>query len=310
VSILNHEKISVLAGGPSCEREVSLVSGRAVYEALSSQGLSVNLIDPSGDFVTQLKKEKTTLCFIALHGTFGEDGTVQRMLDEADLLYTGSGPLASERAFHKSKAQNLFQKAQIPVPDFFVLRPNEASLKLPPSSAYPVVVKPSAAGSSVGVHLVTNEQEFISACQEAFRYSDEILVERYIHGRELTVGILEDKSLPVVEVILKRVFYDYEAKYGDSGTQYECPARLSPQIESFLRETALKAHQTLGCEVMSRADFILSKGEGAYLLEVNTIPGLTGKSLLPKAAKAAGIDFPALCVKILEHSLKKRFVSR
>lgn len=306
---LKDEKIVVLAGGPSCEREVSLVSGKAVHEALCSLGLSARLLDPVGDFIQDLKKDKVSLVFIALHGTFGEDGTVQRMLEEANIPYTGPGPLASESAFHKSKSQKIFKQAQIPVPEFYVMNREDFSASPVSRLAYPVVVKPSAGGSSVGVSIIFSENDFEKACHEAFRVSDDILVERYIKGRELTVGILDDKPLPVVEIVAQRSFYDYEAKYKDSGTRYETPAKIDDSTARLLSETALRAYRALGCEVMSRADFILGEDGGIYLLEMNTIPGLTGKSLLPKAAKAAGIDFPDLCVRILEHSLKKRLMT-
>lgn len=306
---MREEKIVVLAGGPSCEREVSLSSGKAVFDALSSRGLSVRLLDPVGDFIRELKKEKVTIVFIALHGEFGEDGTLQGLLEEANIAYTGSGPGASELAFHKSKSQFIFKQAKLPVPEFYVSAEKDFSGASSSKMNFPVVVKPSAAGSSFGVSVVFSASDFQKACREAFRYSHEILVERYIRGRELTVGILEEKPLPIVEVMARRSFYDYEAKYKDAGTRYECPAKLEAGLARQLQKIAVHAHQALGCEVMSRADFILGGDGSVFLLEINTIPGLTGKSLLPKAAKAAGVDFPGLCVKILESSLKKRLLS-
>lgn len=308
VSMLRNERIAVLAGGPSCEREVSLVSGKNVFEALSSQGLTVIFLDATGDFMNKLKKQKITLAFIALHGTFGEDGTVQRFLEEAGIGYTGSSPAASENAFHKSRSQRIFREAGILVPEFYVLARKDFRAAVSCTIPFPVVVKPSAAGSSVGVSIVSSPSDFHGACEEALRYSEEILVERYIRGREFTVGILDGKPLPIVEILAKRSFYDYEAKYKDSGTSYECPASLGRVESCALAETALAAHRALGCEAMSRSDFIWGEDRKGYLLEVNTIPGLTGKSLLPKAARAAGIDFSALCVRILELSLKKRLV--
>ncbi len=308
-SFLKNERIAVLAGGTSCERDISLLSGQAVFEALSSQGLPVSLLDPARDFIDQLKKQRITVAFIALHGTFGEDGTVQRMLEEADISYTGPGPSASEAAFHKSKSQPILREAGIPVPEFVVVTKKDAPAASALRMPLPVVVKPSAAGSSVGISIIFNEGELSEACEEAFRYSDEVLIERYVSGRELTVAILGDEPLPIVEVIVRRRFYDYEAKYHDPATRYECPAELDPVKARRVTEMALRAHRALGCEILSRADVVLGEEGNAYLLELNTVPGLTGKSLLPKAAKASGVDFSDLCVRILELSLKKRRVS-
>ncbi len=296
---LIEEKITVLAGGPSCERAISLLSGQAVYEALRSQGLAVRLMDPDDTMIARLKKDGTTAVFIALHGAFGEDGTVQAMLDEAGIPYTGSDAKASRIAFDKSESQRLFQKAGLVVPDFTVLekpRPLPARQKL----KLPVVVKPSSCGSSVGVTIVRNPEEFSKAVDLAFTFSERVLVERYIEGRELTVGILDDQPLPIVEVIAQRKFYDYEAKYRDSGTRYEFPAKLSAEEAEKVSSAALRAYQVLGCLHFARTDVILANDGTPYVLEVNTIPGLTSKSLLPKAAKAQGIDFPDLCVKIIE----------
>ena len=297
-SALQNERIAVLAGGPSCEREISLLSGRNVAEALRSKGIEPVWVDAVGDFMAQLKHEKITLAFIALHGTFGEDGTVQRLLEKEGILYTGPGPRASELAFDKSLSQDVFKKQGIRVPDFRVYK---AIAEAPDRPVFegPIVVKPTKSGSSVGVTIVTQTGAYRPALEEAFRYSDAVLVEKFIPGRELTVGILGEKALPIVEVIPKKQFYDYEAKYGDAGTRYEVPARLSETEARKVREEALKAYHALGCRMLSRVDLILTPEGEAAVLEINTIPGLTSKSLLPKAAREAGIDFPDLCVKIL-----------
>jgi len=294
----------VLAGGPSCEREISLISGRAVFDALTAKGLSVFMMDPLGDFMAELKCRDISVAFLALHGTFGEDGTIQRMLEEAGICYTGPGPRASELAFDKASTQRLLRDAGLTVPDFIVL---EKGQKPPPvRPPFPFVVKPSKSGSSVGISIVSKEEDCERALSEAFRYSDNVLIEQYIEGRELTVGILGGEALPVGEIIAKRKFYDYEAKYKDSGTRYEFPAKLAPREAAELSEAALRVCRVLGCEIMARVDIILGTDGEPYVLEVNTIPGLTGKSLLPKAAQARGIDFPELCVKILELSLWRR----
>lgn len=300
-----NEKIAVLAGGSSCEREISLISGKAVVDALLAKGFDACLVDPIGDFLTGLKRDGIFFVFLALHGTFGEDGTIQSILDEAGIAYTGSGADASRKAFDKSRAQALFRGAGLVVPSFAVLKPDEKT-QVPEGIAFPLVVKPATAGSSVGVSLVFEESDFKKACEEAFHYSDAVLVEQYIHGRELTVGILGEEALPIVEVVSGRVFYDYQAKYKDSTTRYEVPARLEAGVADAVTAVALKAYRLLGGEVMARADIILNEADGKpYLLEVNTIPGLTGKSLLPKAASARGIDFADLCVKILDCSWER-----
>lgn len=297
-------RIAVLAGGVSCEREVSLVSGKAVFDALVSLEYTAVFIDAADDFISEIRSSGATAVFIALHGTFGEDGVVQRILEKEGIPYTGSGPQASEIAFDKSRAQMLFAKAGLRVPEHRIFekdgpRPAEAPL------AVPFVVKPASSGSSVGITIVRYAEDAPAAYEEAFRWSDRVLVEKFIQGRELTVGILGDEPLPVVEVIPASPFYDYEAKYKSSSTRYEFPARLTPEETREVQRVAVEAYRALGCEVMARVDVILSEDGVPYVLEANTIPGLTGKSLLPKAAKAAGIDFPALCVKILDLSLNR-----
>ena len=299
------EKVAVMAGGPSCEREISLISGQAVLAALTAKGIPAIHLDPAEDFLRVLKKENISMVFLALHGTFGEDGTVQRLLEAEGILYTGSGVATSEAAFDKVKAQRLFQKTGVRVPEFAVVRKGEAP-RLPKKLSFPVAVKPSTSGSSVGISMVMDAADYEKALVEAFRYSEEILVDRYIPGRELTVGFLGGEPLPIVEVIAQRKFYDYQAKYQDTGTRYEFPAKLTAQEARRVTEMASKATEALGCEVMARADVILGEDREPYVLETNTIPGLTGKSLLPKAALAAGIDFSALCVKILNLSLQCR----
>ena len=298
------EKIAVLAGGISCEREVSLISGKSVYDALSEIGYPVMLVDAVDGFMEKLTRENVTFAFIALHGTFGEDGTVQRLLEEKGIAYTGPGPEASQLAFDKEAAQALFKKEGVRVPDFAVLH-SEAEIGKKALFPFPVVVKPCKAGSSVGVSIVREAGAYAQACRDAFRFSDAVLVDRFVDGRELTVGFLGEEALPVVEVIAKREFYDYDAKYKDTGTVYEFPAKLTEAQRRLVVEEAEKAYRALGAEVMSRVDLILGKDGLPYVLEINTIPGLTPKSLLPKAARAAGIHFPELCVKIMQLSMAK-----
>lgn len=300
---LSKENIAILAGGPSCEREISLISGKSVLDALLSRGFNVWMLDPQGDFVPELKRRGATLVFNAVHGTFGEDGTLQKLLDLAGIPYTGCGAVPSENAFDKSKAQGILKKNGVliaPSQNFYSWEEVRRQTGIP----LPLVVKPAKAGSSVGISIVLEADRLQKACEEAFKYSDCILLESYLAGRELTVGILGEEPLPVVEVIAQRKFYDFEAKYKDAETRYEYPAKLTETEEKQVVSEAMKAYQALGCEVMARIDLILSDGK-PYVLEANTIPGLTPKSLLPKAAKAKGIDFPDLCVKILELSMNR-----
>ena len=286
---------------------MSLISGRAVYEALRDQGVRAFLLDPVGDFLTKLKEQEVDMVFIALHGSFGEDGTIQSILEEVGIPYTGCGVAASQLAFDKAKAQACLKSHHVLVPDFMVLK-HESDASILEPLAFPMVVKPSSAGSSIGISIVKNRLEITKALKIAFEYSDVLLVDQYIPGRELTVGFLGKESLPTVEVKPARTFYDYEAKYRESGTRYEFPAKLSLAEENRVKQMAKLSYEALGCEVMGRVDLILSNTSKPYILEVNTIPGLTGKSLLPKAAWAAGISFSELCVRILDLSWQIRGV--
>lgn len=308
MSILKDKKIAVLAGGISCEREISLISGRAVLEALQEQGLDVISLDPAGNFLKTLKDKKIDLVFLALHGSFGEDGAIQDILDQNQISYTGSGAMASRRAFDKSQTQKIFKEHNILVPNFQILKSPE-EISLAKKWKAPFVVKPATCGSSVGITIVRDEKEVLMAVQKAFEYSETVLIEEYVLGRELTVGILGEETLPIVEVCAKRKFYDYEAKYKDNQTEYKVPADLSDAKAKEIAEQAYRAFNVLGCEVLSRVDVILSETGKPYVLEINTIPGLTNKSLLPKAAKAKGLPFADLCVKILELSLLKKAVA-
>ncbi|MBI4433037.1 MAG: D-alanine--D-alanine ligase [Candidatus Omnitrophica bacterium] len=297
------QRVAVLCGGLSCEREISFLSGKAVADALSGLGMDIVVMDPiEKNFIERLKKENIGVAFLALHGTFGEDGTIQRLLEEAGIVYTGDGPGPSEAAFDKSISQARFAASGVRVPRFQILK---GISEKPEGFSYPFVIKPAKGGSSVGVHLVRDAEDSQKSLRDAFRFSESVIAEEYIRGRELTVGILGKDILPVGEIIARRTFYDYEAKYGDAGTRYEFPARLTEEEARDVRDAAWMAYKAVGCEVMGRVDIILDAAGQPYVLEINTIPGLTGKSLLPKAAKARGFDFPQLCVRIMELSKGK-----
>jgi len=278
---------------------------------LKRKGLDVVELDVGGDLsklVDDLKRVEPHVVFVALHGTFGEDGVIQGVLEYMDLPYTGSGVLASALAMDKVASKRLFSYHGIPVPRYTIFRkdgwtlPGEVPLE---ELAYPLVVKPAAEGSTIGVSIVEGEDVLEDALREAYKYGDTVLVEEYIEGREITVGILGDEPLPVIEIIPETGFYDYRAKYTPGVTRYEVPAKIPMDASLMIQDMALLAHRALGCQDVSRVDFRLAEDGTPYVLEVNTIPGMTETSLLPKAAAAAGISFDELVLRILESALKK-----
>ena len=299
-------RVGVLMGGVSSEREVSLRSGAAVLGALAQIGVeSIPLDVTERDAVPQIIAAARLECvFIALHGSFGEDGGVQRVLEELRVPYTGSGVRASELAMDKVASRRLFVAAGIPVPTCQVLYralTSEHSVAL----GAPLVVKPAREGSSVGLSMVRQRSELAAALHKAFSFDEAILVEAYIPGREITVGILNDKPLPVVEVVPGNGWYDYESKYTPGKTVYKVPADFAPEIIARAQSLALRAHQCLGCRCFSRVDMIVDEQGVPVVLEVNTIPGLTQTSLLPKAAAAAGISFSELCRGMIAAGLRQ-----
>jgi len=287
-------KVSVLAGGVSGEREVSLRSGAAVAKALRSIGVKVLEVDVKEKGVKV--PQGTDICFLCLHGTYGEDGEVQRELEAAGMPFTGSGSEASALAFDKLRARDAMVAAGVPMAESQAWTP-ECDWQPP------YVLKPVASGSSLGIHLVRNEEEAKKAVKEVKKWKDGgMMIERLIEGAEMTVGILGEQALPVIEVRPAKGFYDYQNKYTSGATQYLCPAPIPKEKAQELQELALKAHRALGCEVLSRVDIIVDAEGRPYVLEVNTLPGMTDLSLLPKAGRAGGIDFTTQCLRILELS--------
>jgi D-alanine-D-alanine ligase len=293
------KKIAVLKGGPSAEREVSLKSGAAAAEALRTGGFDVTEITVEGpDFILPAGTE---LAFLALHGTFGEDGQVQEILQARGIPYTGANAEVSRIAFDKEKTKDKFRAAGVPTPEGrLVASVDEVTLPLP------LFVKPNEQGSSVGTHPATTREELAAALADALKFGPRALVERFIVGRELTVGVLGEQALPIVEIHPLDGFYDYTNKYTKGRTEYFCPAPLTDDVTRAIQQLALAAHRSLGRTVYSRIDFLLQKDMTAFCLEVNTLPGMTATSLLPKAALAAGLDFPALCRTIIELSWTAR----
>lgn len=297
---LKKKKIGVLMGGTSAEREVSLKTGKAVAEALTRRGLKVISIDVGKDITKRLLGEKIDLAFIALHGRGGEDGTVQGLLELLGIPYTGSEVLASALALNKIQAKKVFKFHGLPVPKFQVLKRGEI---LPRELPLPLVIKPTREGSTIGISIVRNKRDIKKAMEKAFGYDEEIILEEYIEGKEVTVGIVGDEALPVIEIQPKDAFYTYEAKYIKGLTDFVIPARLPKKVYSQVQRIALIAYHALGCRHFARVDMIVNKKNKPYLLEVNTIPGMTATSLLPQAAAKRGISFDDLVLRILELAL-------
>jgi len=301
-------RVGVLMGGTSAEREVSLRSGRAIEQALRAQGLSVAGIDVGPDIVEKIDAAKVEVAFIALHGRGGEDGTMQGLLELLEIPYTGSGVLASALAMNKFYSKQIFQCRGLETPLYRIWEKGGA-LPAPATClgfGLPAVVKPVEEGSTIGVSIVREEDELETACEKAFQFGSRILIEKYISGKEITVGILGEEALPPIEIVPSSGFYDYRAKYTPGMTEYRVPAPLARDLIRRVQEAGIKAHQALGCEGFSRVDFRLGEDGIPSVLEVNTVPGMTETSLLPKAAAVAGYDFQTLTRRILELALQKK----
>ncbi|MGZ3604068.1 MAG: D-alanine--D-alanine ligase [Thermodesulfobacteriota bacterium] len=298
---LKKKKVAVMMGGLSREREISLKTGKAILRALAEKGYTVIPIDVGDDVAEKLVKEKIEFAFLALHGRFGEDGTIQGMLELMKIPYTGSGVLASALAIDKIMSKKFFLCEKIPTPRFEVLRRDEIEKDQPQeiSLPLPVVVKPAREGSTIGISIVRKEEDLSSALREAGKYDLEILIEEFMRGKEITVGILGDIPLPIIEIVPKSGFYDYRSKYTKGETEYILPARIAREKYLYAQEISLKAFQTLGCSGVARVDLMTDENENPFVIDVNTMPGMTETSLLPKAANYAGISFEELVERIL-----------
>lgn len=330
----NKLQIILLVGGASPERAVSKDTSRSIYETLIKLGHEVHLIDPAYGKNQPKEKEKyfskeefsnvteqnylsafnlsvfddVDLVFIGLHGNYGEDGTVQSILEMKGIKYTGSDSVSSVIAMDKVLSKIIFDKEKIPTPDWFSLKANNFDLqqikeKLSSGIGYPIVVKPNDQGSTVGLTICRSESELKNAIENAFKFSDLILLEKYIEGRELTVAILNNEALPVLEIKPKSGFYDYESKYTAGKSEYIVPAEIPDDVSERMKQDALKSFKTLRCSVYGRVDFRLDENNNYFVLEVNTLPGMTSLSLVPKMANAVGISFDELIEKIIELSL-------
>jgi len=295
-----NKKIGVLMGGLSAEREVSLKSGAAVHQALVAQGFNALAIDVGRDLADVLKREKVEAAFIALHGRYGEDGCVQGLLELMQIPYTGSGVLASALAMHKLYSKQTFAASGILTAPFCCFRRGEAVELSRLPFGLPLVVKPVQEGSSVGISIVKEAGQLAPALELAFRHDDEILIEQYVKGQEVQVGILDDRPVGAIEIVPKNEFYDFEAKYTDGMAEHIFPARLEPELYQRAQQVGLAAHRALGCRGYSRVDLLVTPAGDCYVLEVNTLPGMTALSLLPEiAAKGAGLSFEELVADII-----------
>lgn len=307
-------KIAVLYGGISAEREVSISSGKGIIEALKNLGHEVIGIDFHPDRLDEiiaLKDKAIDFIYIGLHGRFGEDGRIQGLLDMLEIPYVGSGVLGSSLAMDKARAKVFFNKAGIrtakeKVVEKYEYDKNNFSLDF----SYPVVVKPNQEGSTIGLTVANNDEELHAGIEEALKYDRTVLIEEFIKGREVTVAVLgeegKEQALPVVEIIPKNAYYDYESKYAPGMSEHICPANFAENITNYLQTNAVLAHQSLGCKVYSRVDFIVpNDGTDPVILEVNTLPGMTPTSLFPDAAREIGLSYEQMIEKLVELSLKK-----
>jgi D-alanine-D-alanine ligase len=302
---LKDQVIGVVMGGVSAEREVSIKSGKAVAEALRSLGYSVREVEVDAGVADQLRESRIDVAFLTLHGGWGEDGRVQALCEMLRINYTGSGVLASGLAMNKPQAKAIFVQNKIPTPAYcpalsrsFVF--DQMNFRVP------LVVKPSAEGSTVGVTIVKSEDEFDEALNLARRYDDTPMAEEYIPGREITAGVLAGQPLGVVEIVPRQGFYDYDHKYTKGAAEYIAPAELTQEMTERVRALAAAAYGALGCRGASRVDFRLDEERGPFVLEVNTIPGMTPLSLLPMSADVMGINFSELCERMLKSAVEGR----
>ena len=304
-------KVGVLMGGPSSEREISLKSGKAVLAALSESSVNavgIDIItDNEQENIKLLKSYDLDCVFIALHGRFGEDGTIQAILEKMNLTFTGSGVQASRLAMDKIGSLEIFKKQGLYTPKFLSLERStyNKSNDFKNELGLPLVIKPANHGSSIGLSIVESITDIAPSIDLAFQFDRRVILQEYIKGRELTVGVLDELALPIIEIIPGNKFFDFQAKYQAGLTEYIIPAQLDDRIGLIVQKAALIAHKALGCFGCSRTDIILSQDNLLYLLEINTIPGMTSTSLLPKAAKTVGIGFDKLCLKLLELAYEK-----
>ena len=308
MALVTNKKIGVLLGGLSSEREVSLASGNAIQSALKDKGYHAVAIDVGRDVTEKIKDSGIEVAFIALHGRFGEDGAIQGLLEVMGIPYTGSGILASALGMNKTVSKQVFRSRGLLVGPYEVIYAGDAAKvnDALEEIRFPAVIKPHAEGSSVGVSLVFKREDVAAAVTLALKYGNEFLIEKFIRGKEVQVGILGNRALGAIEIVPKRAFYDYAAKYEKGMSDHFFPARISDAAYTRTLEAGLAAHQAIGCRGYSRVDFIIDESGAPYILEVNTLPGMTATSLLPEIANGVGIPFPDLVEEILRLAIVER----
>ena len=308
MALVTNKKIGVLLGGLSSEREVSLASGNAILNALKDKGYYAVAIDVGRDVTEKIKDNGIEVAFIALHGRFGEDGAIQGLLEVMGIPYTGSGILASALGMNKTVSKQVFRSRGLLVGPYEVIYAGDAAKvnEALEDIRFPAVIKPHAEGSSVGVSLVFKREDVAAAVALALKYGNEFLIEKFIRGKEVQVGILGNRALGAIEIVPKRAFYDYTAKYEKGMSDHFFPARIPDVAYKRALEAGLAAHQAIGCRGYSRVDFIIDESGAPYILEVNTLPGMTATSLLPEIANGVGISFPDLVEEILRLATVER----
>lgn len=294
---LQNKKIGVLCGGTSSEREISLKSGKAVYDAIKKLGFNVVLIDVDKNIAQELIKKKIDVAYLTLHGPMGEDGTIQGMLEIMKIPYTGCGVFSSSASMDKIISKKLFEYAGIPTPKWFSV---DKKTKNNDSLSYPLVVKPATQGSAIGISIVKNKKEYDKALNLAFKYDCRVLVEKYVKGTEITVSVLNGKSLPVIEIIPDGKFYDFKSKYTVGKSKHLIPPRLSKNIILQAQKIGEKVYSEFLCRGTCRVDMIVDKNNQIWVLETNTLPGMTETSLFPDSARASGMSFEKLVLEILK----------
>lgn len=299
-------RVGVLYGGNSAEREVSIMSGTGVHAALVSQGVDAHLFDTGARSLGELADAKFDRVFIALHGRFGEDGTIQGALELLGLPYTGSGPMASSLAMDKIMTKRVWLEAGLPTPGYAALVDEQGVAAAVDRLGLPLMMKPPHEGSTLGIVKATHKEDALGAYRHAAQYDDVVLAEQFISGRELTVAILgggeSARALPIIEIVAPDGNYDYQHKYFSDDTRYLCPAPVDAALAAHIAQISVQAYRALGCEGWGRADVMLDAAGKAWLIEMNTSPGMTGHSLVPMAAKAVGLDYPSLCMHILSEA--------
>ncbi len=296
-------KVAVLMGGTSAEREISLVTGKAITDALVKQNVNAVSVDVGNDIAQRLHELKPDRAFVALHGRGGEDGTIQALLEMYHIPYTGSGVTASALTMNKALTKWVFQSNKLSTPDFVLYDPSMTKEEIIDRLGLPLCVKPIAEGSSLGVSRVDKADQLDEAIASAAKFGKSVMIEPWVEGFETTVGILNGEALPVIKISTKSGFYDFEHKYQVGQTEYHCPSGFSKEVNEAIQDIALKAFKITGCQSWGRVDLVLDNEHKPWLLEVNTIPGMTPTSLVPKAALQQGINFDQLVWKILEHTL-------